>query len=305
MYSFNSKTPFLFLFLLVNVLNGCQAPTEHLGNQEKKIPMDSSFVFPAYMIQNTRLDEISGIAASRHFKDALWAHNDSGDKSRIFLLSTAGKLIRQFGFKQLKFRDVEDMAIGTGPKEGVNYLYLADMGDNQAVFDTKFIYRLPEPTRWQEEIPNFDKQVETISFQFPDGKRDAETLLHDPLTKDLYIVSKREKQVGVYRLAYPQSTQKINIAEKVAVLPFNNAVAGDISPDGREILIKNYNNIFYWKRKGNESIASALKRPMKRLPYLYEPQGEAICWSADASGYFTLSEIASNSQVNLYFFRRK
>jgi hypothetical protein len=41
-------------------------------------------------------------------------------------------------------------------------------------------------------------------FQYPDGSRDAETLLLDPLTKDIYVISKREfEDIRVYRAPYP------------------------------------------------------------------------------------------------------
>ena len=35
-----------------------------------------------------------------------------------------------------------------------------------------------------------------------------------------------------------------------------------------------------------------------------EPQGEAVCWAADGSGYFTLSEERNNRPAHLYFYPR-
>ena len=49
--------------------------------------------------------------------------------------------------------------------------------------------------------------VETFTLQYPDGPRDAETLMVDPLSGDIYIVSKRDTVLHIYRAAYPQSTQ--------------------------------------------------------------------------------------------------
>jgi hypothetical protein len=68
--------------------------------------------------------------------------------------------------------------------------------------------------------------AETIIFQYPDGDRDAETLMIDPRTKDLYVVSKREASARVYRAAYPQSSSETITLEQVATLPFGGVVAG-------------------------------------------------------------------------------
>ncbi|WP_431213651.1 hypothetical protein ACQ86N_01690 [Puia sp. P3] len=55
--------------------------------------------------------------------------------------------------------------------------------------------------------------------------------------------------------------------------------------------------MFYWKRRlsgdsgiGPESVWMALQRPWTLEPYAPEVQGEAIAFSADGSGYFTISE---------------
>ena len=40
------------------------------------------------------------------------------------------------------------------------------------------------------------------------------------------------------------------------------------------------------------------------LPYLPEPQGEAICWKADGGGYYTVSEEHDDIPAHLYFYPR-
>ncbi|MBC8111378.1 MAG: hypothetical protein H7Y04_09995, partial [Verrucomicrobia bacterium] len=71
------------------------------------------------------------------------------------------------------------------------------------------------------------------------------------------------------------------------------------------ILLKDYGTIYYWKKSGNESFAETLQKKPQMLPYRPEPQGEAICWAADGSGYFTISEKARNIEPVVYFYRRK
>lgn len=278
---------------------------------DESVRLDTTLFAPSVRresIKTKKIEEASGLVVSRSNPLLLWTHNDSQGKSRLFLLDQKGKEQGILKLKGIDARDWEDIAIGDGPKKGINYLYIGNIGDNNAQYNTKFIYRIPEPNVQNNKLPLKktikDKDIEVIRFQFPDGKRDAETLMLDPWTKDIYIVSKREEQVKVYVAPYPQSTEKTVTLEEVATLHFSKAVAGDISQDGQEILIKNYGNIYYWKRTKGASIKETLQKPPVRLPYIAEPQGEAIAWKPDASGYFTLSEIRHGSSQNLYFYPR-
>jgi hypothetical protein len=127
----------------------------------------------------------------------------------------------------------------------------------------------------------------------------------DPKTQDLFVISKREKPVNVYRIEYPYSTNDTITAEQVMTLPLTQIVAASLSPDGTELLMKNYNHIFYWQNAGNLSLMELMKEPPKEVPYIVEPQGESITWAIDNSGFFTLSEINKGKNSFLYFYKRK
>ncbi|MCH8980718.1 hypothetical protein IH922_01720, partial [candidate division KSB1 bacterium] len=151
------------------------------------------------LINNDSLNEVSGLAASRKNSNVLWTHNDSGDENRVFAIDANGKHLGTFLIEGAEARDWEDIAVGPGPIAGKQYLYIGDIGDNLSQFEIKHIYRVMEPEVNCDQPP-LDATlsgVEAISFQYPDGKRDAETLMVDPLTKDIYIVSKRESNVRV------------------------------------------------------------------------------------------------------------
>ena len=49
-----------------------------------------------------------------------------------------------------------------------------------------------------------NKEVDRLRFVYPDTIRDAEAMMLDLLTKDYYIITKREDSVRLYRAAYPQ-----------------------------------------------------------------------------------------------------
>lgn len=257
-------------------------------------------------IENPDLDETSGIVVSRSKPDLIWAHNDSGDKSKLFLIDFNGRNKGSFNIKNAKNRDWEDIAIGPGPEKDINYIYVADIGDNKAKHEIKYIYRFKEPNLNNLSFPvkSNIRKVDKISFQYPDGERDAETLIVDPYTKDIYVVSKREAAVNIYLAPYPQSLSEVITLEHVGTIDVQQVVSGDISADGKEVLIKSYSDVYYWSRKDREPIAQTLKRTPKRLPYLIESQGEAISWKVDGSGYFTVSEKEGKEMPKVYFYKR-
>ncbi len=71
---------------------------------------------------------------------------------------------------------------------------------------------------------------------------------------------------------------------------YQGPIAGDISPNGNEILIKNYENILQYNVLRGESISYALQHLPTRHRYQKERQGEAIAWDAVGNGFYTLGE---------------
>jgi len=259
------------------------------------------------LIESKEINEASGIDASRKNKNVLWIHNDSGDSPRIFAINSEGKHLGFYKIKGITNRDWEDIAVGPGPEENTDYIYIADIGDNLAQYNTKYIYRIPEPvvSSNQNPVNTTIKDVDVIKYKYPDGQRDAETILIDPLTKDIFIISKRENKVRVYLAAYPQQLNTIITLRYVATLPLTSIVGGDISNDGSEILLKNYDSVYYWERNLMQKISETLtKNKYYTLPYKREVQGEAICWSFDSKGYYTLSEKVKKVKPHLYFYSR-
>lgn len=265
------------------------------------------------LVEHAAITEASGIVASQKNPGVLWVHNDSGQDNLVYALTTQGKHLGSYKLPDIKNRDWEDIALGPGPQAGQHYLYIGEIGDNRAQYDRKYIYRVPEPRVTVSQTPGefVLSSVETITIRYADGRRDAETLFIDPLTKDLYLISKREAQVGVYQVPYPQSTTDLITLERVATLSLNEAatnsawlVGGDLSPTGTAILLKSYINIYYWARTAKQSVPEALAAKPLLLPYFPEPQGEAISWAADESGYYTVSEEKDRIAARVYFYPR-
>lgn len=273
-------------------------------------------------VENPGLSEASGLAASRVNLGYFWSHNDSGNPNVLYYFDDKGKGLRTFELTGTQNRDWEDMAI-VGESDGSATVYVADFGDNNALYADYTIYWFKEPVV-NSGTSSKISSVNFLKFKLPDGARDMECLLIDQKTKDIFIVSKRENNKRLYKIPASSVTPSASVqAEFVQELTFsipviadprvasvNYITGGAVSADNSEILIKNYFEMNYWKRSSGESIPSALKRPPIKVTYAginsdgtgQEVQGEAVSFAADGSGYYTLGE---GDAARLYFYKKK
>jgi hypothetical protein len=277
-----------------------QVQGDHSAENSK---VDSLFLsgVPQGKLANPLLEEVSGLVASQRYPNRLYVHTDSGGESAVFVLDTLGNELGRLKLTGLKNRDWEDIAIGPGPN-GSSYIYVAEIGDNEAKHEEIYLYRFAEPELLQA-VPSAD--IDQVRLQFPGGPKDAETLLADPISGNLFLVSKREPKNALYQVPATAFDEGSATLEKVHEFDFNSSVAGDISKDGSQILIKTYLAVFYWKRTDKQSLAEALQAAPMRLPYVPEPQGEAIGFNFKGDAYFTLSEKRNGVTPTLYRYPKK
>jgi len=277
--------------------------SKHQSNKKEILQKDTPFESQQSLgVVSGELREASGLVASIINPGYLWTHNDSGNSASIYLLNEKGEIVMTCKLKNTVNRDWEDITIGPGPEAGINYIYVADIGDNNAVYSYKILYRIKEPVLSSKKIEI--TEVDKFVFELPDSVRDTEAIMVDPITNNFYISSKREHAVRLYEIKFPFASDTLHAVE-VAKLPYTSIVAANVSADGREVLMKNYKEIYYWKRDTVESIPSLLKKEPLRLDYKSEPQGEAIAWKRDGSGFYTLSESENGGGGSLYFYKRK
>jgi hypothetical protein len=287
-----------YRYLLFFVLAGFQA----CDNKKGEDSIAGFLITPQeFAVSRPALTEASGIADSKTNAGYLWVQEDSGNPADIELLQHNGAWLKSIHLANVVNRDWEDIVLSTGPKAGVHYLYIAETGDNMLVHTNYAIYRLEEPAAATDTV----KQVDKIAFFYPDGSHNAEAILVDGDTKDIYIITKADRRSKVFKLAYPYSTTVSNKVEEVGMLTYNLAVSAAISPSGKEIVVKTYDAIYSYPRSTGETIMQTLSKEPVTLPYTMEPQGEAIVFANNDSGYYTLSEKALASGVKLYFYRRK
>ena len=254
-------------------------------------------------IQSKLLDEISGMVASRKNPGVLWVHNDSGDRAQIYAIDVRGRLLSTFLVTGASARDWEDISVGPGPLDNESYLYIADVGDNRAMHKTVTVYRVSEPEVSLTDPLAVDRtdMADAIKLKYPDRPWDAETLFVDPLTRDLYIITKREMSNRLYCAPYPQSVRGIGTLQFKATLPIGYAVGGDISVDGRYVAVRSMFGAVVFDRRNGKSLWEALKKKPRALPVKSEPQGEAIAFDIEGRGYYTVSE---GKKQPIYYYER-
>ena len=236
------------------------------------------------------LNELSGLVA---LDSGLWAHNDSGDEARVFRLDDAGVTQAVVHLEGVQAFDWEDMT-GAGPSAGE--LFIGDIGDNEGIRNevTVLAFAVPEPAPVGEAtIPA--EEIQTITLRYPDGPRDAETLLVDPVTRDIVIVHKRFGGASeVYQAPEADwadgdaELERIGIVE-VGDSPLDATTAGDVGADGRVVALRTYAAVLVFPRDEDQSLAEALvENEPCDAPTRLEVQGEAIAFTDE--GYLTVSE---------------
>jgi hypothetical protein len=203
--------------------------------------------------------------------------------------------------------DWEDIAVG--PKNGSgHFIFIGDTGDNAAREGSGnprseiFVYRVAEPTvsisgnAGQVAISDWDK----LRFQYPDGAHDAETLMVDPVTSDILIVTKEnDGKSRVFRAPGSASTSAVTTLELMATLSLGEsgkdsarATSGDFSPTGDRIILRTYKAILLWRRAPSWSGTFAVK-PVE-LPSYSEDKSEGLTFSADGRQWFSAGQGSSN-----------
>lgn len=256
-----------------------------------------------FVVQDTRLNELSGLSESIRYPGYFWANNDSGDSLRCFLISPKGETIAVVNLEKYKNTDTESLRVAGTP--GHSFVYIGDTGDNRARRKQVEIDRFPEP---EIDIKKMNQDL-TIScvqmvLRYGDGiSTDAETLLVDK-NERIGIVTKSFLGSKLWITPKPFSTesQTLQLAGDVPVEKWGHRdqkysllfTDGAISNDGKRLALMTYTNIFIWKIPDGvdlQNLAKVLSLPPdieENLPKLQQP--ESLSFVGDNSHIAVSSE---------------
>jgi hypothetical protein len=230
--------------------------------------------------------ELSGLVRSRTQRDLLWSHNDSGAGPEVYGLRTDGRVIAHPTVTGAQAVDWEDIA--TGPaRGGGSLLYVGDIGDNGAARPAVDVYRVAEP----KVGAAVTAPAARLRLRYPDRPHDAEALLVDPLRGDLVIVTKFIGGARAYRTAAGAPAGSYTLTAGPSV-DLSFVTAGDVSADGRIVVLRGYGRVAAWVRRGRERLTTTLARAPCVSPTSLagEGQGEAIALDRRGTSFLTVAE---------------
>lgn len=265
-------------------------------------PLPVAAVTPVQLatLEDRRINESSGLVASRRNPGLFWTHNDSGGGPFVYALDRGGRSRGTWQVQGAQALDWEDIAAGPGPQPGQSYLYAGDIGDNERKRQFIVVYRFPEPeVSATGNVPadaRPTQPADAIRLKYPDGAHNAEALLVHPFSGDLYVVTKAPDGAGVYKLAAGFDTQAVNALTRVATLHgpdfFGTLITGaDISPDGRRVALCDYAQGYELKLpEGSKDFDEVWRQTPAALPLGARIQGESVCYRLDGAALLATSE---------------
>ncbi|MGA8847337.1 MAG: hypothetical protein WB471_12050 [Nocardioides sp.] len=230
-----------------------------------------SFADPA-IIESSGLvvDAVSGLFVTT---------NDSGDEGRLFVVdpsdgTTVGLTRWRASTGQADPVDVEALA-----PAGPGAVWVGDIGDNDGVRDSVRLFRVPVGRGTRDVV------VDPYELIYPDGARDAESLLLDPRGRVLVVTK------GLFGGEVLRSEQPLTLGRPAILTQVGDAwpLATDAAffPDGRHLIVRSY---------GSAAIYSyPALRQVGEVGLPDQQQGEGV--AVDAAGQVFLSSEGEGSQV--------
>jgi hypothetical protein len=257
----------------------------------------------AGQIENSEIDEASGLAASRRRSDLLWTHNDSGAVPRLYAVGVDGRDHGAVDLRGASSVDWEDLA--AFEIDGVPYLLIADTGDNDAERKSVMLYIVEEPELRGDRFEDGAAVSVAWSLEvvFEDGPMDCEGVAVDVPGQRILFVSKWTVPLRLYEIPLHPSGSEVRspaVATRVAEIanipqPTNadreedpkfgqfrsQTTALDVTADASELLLVTYANAYRFERAAGEGWLQAVSRPGERLAIPLMAQTEAGAYALD------------------------
>lgn len=178
-------------------------------------------------INDARITESSGLAASMTHPGLAYTVNDSGDEARVFAVDIAsGKVVGVTKVAGAQWADAEAMALWDGT------LWIADVGNNQFSRHDQALYSFAEPGPGDHEVT-----ASRYPLQVDGPSPDIEAMVVLPDRIDLY--AKGWPQAYTLELPRQLRADAPNEARVTTRMMAPYASDATVTPDGRYVLIRN------------------------------------------------------------------
>jgi hypothetical protein len=214
--------------------------------------------------------ESSGLVDRGH---VVYTNNDSGDGAFVYGVDPGtGRTISKTTYAD-QVSDVEAIAPGAR-----GTIWAGDIGDNRVDRHDVAVYRMKQG--------DGDHPGTKYPLTYPDGPHDAETLLVQPHTQRVFVVSKAIFGGTVYAAPRHLRSDRPNRLRAFARVP-GLVTDGTFFPDGRHVLIRTYGTASVFTFPAFQLVGTVT------LPA--QPQGEGI--SVSRSGRVLVSSEGVHARV--------
>ncbi len=196
--------------------------------------------------------------------------------------------------RKSKNKDWEDLA--SFALDGDPYVMVADIGDNDARHKSRKLYFLKEPRAGKKDT-TVDWEV---TFEYPNGPRDAEAAAIDIENERVLILSKRDIPPSLYEVplrtaddrkvtakwlgtvnGLPKpSRQDVEFAPRTKDWHWQPS-SMDISADNRAAVVLTYRAVYYFLRRPDQDWFDALNTRPIRISLGNFPNAEAVAFADD------------------------
>lgn len=196
------------------------------------------------VMSDTRIVESSALVRSGYSTSVLWTSNDSGGGPVLYAIAANGATVGTYTVTGASAKDWEAMAAARSGT--TRYIYIGDIGDNSSSRPTIAVHRVVEPS----VIAKTGTLAHTTwTLKYPDGAHNAETMLVNPTTLRIYIVTKDPNGGAIYAAPATLSTTATNVLTKVVSSVPVTLSDGAYLDDGRFVL-RGYKRAYLYKTMG-------------------------------------------------------
>lgn len=246
------------------------------------------------------LKEVSGTETIKG-SELIWMLNDGGNKSKIYGLNLAGKIIEEVDIAA-KNNDWEDL---TSDKNG--NLYIGDFGNNQNGRKNLAILKVSFADLEKESPVPIDR----ISFKYPDQNKyppkkksmyfDCEAFFFFKDSLYLFTKSRVKGDFGktkLYKIPARRGQHEATYMGSYSSCekPDCWITSADISDDGKKVVLLNHKSVIVFS---NFSSDNFFEGEITEFPFEHESQKEGVCFKTSDELFIT-DEKAHGAGGNLY-----
>lgn len=243
-------------------------------------------------VHDPRIDEASGIGLGIRSPGVYYVQNDSGDSARFFAIDRrTGRTRAAYHVPDAVNHDWEDLAVAPDAA-GTPSVWLADIGDNDAVRSEVDLYRVDEP---RVDMSAYGAERTTARpdvwrLRYPSGPVNAESIAVTP-TGRAYVITKVDSgKSTVYEVPAHPDADRVQTLRKVGAisLPAHGglvpaylqrlATGAAISRDGKLLLVRTYTAAYLW-HVHHDDVAAAVRTKPQHVSIPIQQQGEGVCFA--------------------------